>query len=308
MDKQLKDIKIKNSVLGRGLGALLGENIILSKDSNIINEVPIDKIETNPMQPRKFFDKQKLDELAFSIKENGIIQPITIKKINNDRYQLIAGERRLRASKIIGLKTVPAFIRKVNDDKLLELALVENIQRDNLNPIEIALSYQKLINECKFTQEKIAQRVGKKRSTITNFLRILKLPLDIQIALKENKISMGHAKALVNIKDKNIQLKILNKIILNNLSVRKVEELVKKIEINNPNKKENSPIELKNYTSKLKDLLKQRLDTKINIKINEKHIDKDDELLENIIGKGEIIIKFNSKEKLDDLIRIIAKK
>ncbi len=299
MSKNKEEIKLKNSVLGRGLGAIFGENIDIKKTSNSINEINIEQIQTNSMQPRKFFDNKKLEELSLSIKENGIIQPITIRKINENEYQLISGERRLRACKMVGLKTIPAYIRIANDKQLLEMALVENIQRANLNPIEISLSYQRLIEECGCTQEKIANKVGKKRSTITNFLRILKLPLDIQIALKEDKISMGHAKALVNIENESLQLKLLQKIILNNLSVRKVEELVKNIGAKKDNNK-NIPLELKEYTFNLKKELKEKLNTSINIKINE--VRKEG----NELKKGEIIIKFDSKEKFDEIINLIS--
>ncbi|MCP3659428.1 MAG: ParB/RepB/Spo0J family partition protein [Bacteroidetes bacterium] len=293
----------KNKVLGRGLEALLGENInYLGKKAEIIN-IPIDSIETNPMQPRKFFDKQKLEELAHSIKENGIIQPITVRKNkNNHKYQLISGERRFRASKLAGIIELPAYIREVNDDQLLELALVENIQRANLNPIEISLSYQRLIEECSFTQEEIAQKVGKKRSTISNFLRILKLPLDIQVALKDEKITMGHAKALINLNDKNLQLKLLEKIIINNLSVRKAEELVRNIDIPKT-KKITLSEEIKQNTLNIKNKLKTKFNTLVNIKINETNIMQNHK---EAIKKGEIIIKFDSQEKFNEIVKIIS--
>ncbi len=232
----------KKTALGRGLGALLqnvespAEEIKELKTMGSvaagIDFIPIDQIETNPFQPRKEFDEEALSELAESIKEQGIITPVTVRKVTNNRYQLIAGERRLRASKALNLKEIPAYIRVATDVQVLEMALVENIQRENLNAIEIALSYEALINDCNLTQEKLSQRVGKNRSTITNYLRLLKLPAEIQIALNNEKISMAHARAMINIEDPEKQLYMLHQTIEKDLSVRSVEALVKNL--NNP--------------------------------------------------------------------------
>ncbi|MCD6068055.1 MAG: chromosome partitioning protein ParB [Bacteroidetes bacterium] len=224
------------SALGRGLGALLenAKTDITTKGTGetaavvgSIASIPIKNIEANPFQPRTDFEEQALQELVDSIKEHGIIQPVTVRKLGFDKYQLISGERRFRASQIAGLKDIPAYVRIANDQEMLEMALVENIQRQELNPIEIALSYKRLIDECNLTQEKLADKVAKQRSTITNFLRLLKLPAEIQIGLKEKNISMGHARALINIEDKDLQLALFAKTIEENLSVREIEDLAK---------------------------------------------------------------------------------
>ncbi len=222
----------KKSVLGRGLGAILRNpnTDITSKSNNTvdnINNIDIDLISKNPFQPRTIFEKEELQELAHSIEILGIIQPITVRKLGNDKYQLISGERRLKASKLAGKKDIPAFIRIANDQQMLEMSLVENIQRSNLNPIDIAITYQRLIKECNLTQEKCSERVGKKRSTITNFLRLLKLPNEIQSLIKKGEISMGHARALINMNNYESQISLCNDIIANKYSVREVEEIVK---------------------------------------------------------------------------------
>ena len=219
----------KKNVLGRGLGALIegADTTASSAVSSSINEIEISRIVANPYQPRTTFDEEALSELAASIKEMGIIQPITLRKINDDHYQIIAGERRFRASKLAGLTTIPAYVRTANDEGMLEMALVENIQREDLDAIEIALSYQRLIDECKLTQEEMSDRVGKKRSTVTNYLRLLKLPAKIQKGIVEKTITMGHARALVNIKDSDMQLMIYDEILKNDFSVRRVEEIVR---------------------------------------------------------------------------------
>jgi ParB family chromosome partitioning protein len=224
------------SSLGRGLGALLenAKTDITTKGTGesaavvgSIATVPVKNIEANPFQPRTDFEEQALQELVDSIKEHGIIQPVTVRKLGYDKFQLISGERRFRASQLAGLKEIPAYVRVANDQEMLEMALVENIQRQELNPIEIALSYKRLIDECNLTQEQLADKVAKQRSTITNFLRLLKLPAEIQIGLKERNISMGHARALINIEDKDLQLALFAKTIEENLSVREIEDLAK---------------------------------------------------------------------------------
>lgn len=227
----------KRNALGRGLSALL-ENANTDITSNnklegegkvvgAIANIEISKIETNPFQPRTNFEEDALNELSASIKEHGIIQPITVRKLGYDKYQLISGERRFRASQLAGLTSVPAYIRIANDQAMLEMALVENIQRENLDAIEVAISYKRLIDECSLTQEQLSQKVSKQRSTITNYLRLLKLPVEIQLAIRNGDISMGHARALISVENVDLQLDIYNKIVLNDLSVRDVEDLAR---------------------------------------------------------------------------------
>ena len=229
--------KTTKRALGRGLDAILSspDTDITSKDisgnyvAGAIAELNIDEIESNPFQPRTDFDEIMLQELADSIKAQGVIQPITVRKMGRDQYQLIAGERRLKASKIAGLNRIPSFIRVANDEQMLELALIENIHRQDLNAIEVAISYQRLMEECVLTQEKLSERVGKNRSTITNFLRLLKLPPEIQVALRDSSITMGHARALITVEEESNQLHILKRIIADGLSVRQVEAMVRQI-------------------------------------------------------------------------------
>ncbi|NOU58756.1 ParB/RepB/Spo0J family partition protein [Marinifilum caeruleilacunae] len=282
----------KKSALGRGLGALIDDvdDVQAKPERNLSNEVEISKIEANPYQPRTKFDEEALNELAQSIKELGIVQPLTVRKINNNSYQLIAGERRFRAAKIAGLSKVPVYIRVADDDKMLELALVENIQREDLDSIEVAISYQRLIDEIKLTQESLSERVGKKRSTISNYLRLLKLPAEIQKGIREKRLLMGHARALVNVDDPKSQLDIFQLTVQNDFSVRKVEELVR--ELNNGKKENKAPSKSalpKEYES-LKDHLSNHFKTKVDLKRTNN-------------GKGKIIIPFKSD---DDLERILA--
>ena len=226
----------KKMALGKGLSAILNDPDIQNNASedggntilgNVI-EIPLDQITENPFQPRTNFNEEKLRELATSIRELGVVQPITVRKMGVNNYQLVAGERRFRASKSIQIKTIPAYVRTANDQESLEMALVENIQRQDLDPIEIALSYQRLIDEIKLTQNQLSERVGKKRSTVTNYLRLLKLDPIIQTGMRDGFVSMGHGRALINIEDTNIQLSIYEKIVAKGLSVRATEELVKK--------------------------------------------------------------------------------
>jgi len=226
----------RRNALGRGLGALLedsdtGRENLDGKRSPMprsgMDEIPLSEIEVNPFQPRTYFDKEALQELADSIKVQGIIQPITVRRLERNRYQLISGERRFQASKLAGLETIPAYVRTADDQQMLEMALIENIQRKDLNAIEIALSYQRLLSECDLKQEQLGERVGKNRTTVNNYLRLLKLPPDIQIGLRDNKISMGHARAIINVENVDAQLAIYNKIIKDDLSVRKVEAMVR---------------------------------------------------------------------------------
>jgi ParB family chromosome partitioning protein len=227
----------KKQALGRGLSALLKDapNITAASDKNSdkvvgnIIEIELNLIDVNPYQPRTYFDEESLRELASSIKELGVIQPITVRKLDGNKFQLVSGERRFRASKLIGNSTVPAYIRLANDQEMLEMALVENIQRKNLDPIEVALSYQRLIDEIKLTQEELSTRVGKKRSTVTNYLRLLKLDPILQTGMRDGFISMGHGRAIINVESSEDQLNIYEKILREKLSVRQTEELVKSL-------------------------------------------------------------------------------
>jgi len=292
----------KKQALGRGLSALLKdpENDIKSvEDKNAdkvvgnIVELELASIEVNPFQPRTNFNEETLKELASSIKELGVIQPITVRKLSFDNYQLVSGERRYRASKLVGLKTIPAYIRIANDQESLEMALVENIQRQDLDPVEIALSYQRLIDEIQLTQEQLSDRVGKKRSTIANYLRLLKLDPIIQTGMRDGFVSMGHGRALVNIDDKAIQLDIYEKIISETLSVRDTEILVR--EYQGTTKKNTTQSSVSNNSEKLPSYVKESLGditdylaTKVEIKVSKN-------------GKGKLTIPFHSKE---DFIRI----
>lgn len=294
----------KKQALGRGLSALLKdpENDIKSaSDKNAdkvvgnIVELDIDFIEVNPFQPRSNFNDEALQELAISIKELGVIQPITVRKLDFNKYQLVSGERRYRASKLIGLETVPAYIRIANDQESLEMALVENIQRQDLDPIEIALSYQRLIDEIQLTQEKLSDRVGKKRSTITNYLRLLRLDPIIQTGIRDGFMSMGHGRALVNIDVKEDQIALYEKIVENNLSVRETEKAVKNYQENkngttvSTKKSSSTPQFVSNGMSELN----RHLETNVDVKASEK-------------GKGKITISFNSVEEFNRLKKLIT--
>jgi ParB family transcriptional regulator, chromosome partitioning protein len=289
----------KKTGLGRGLSAILEspETDITSKDisgnyvAGAIANLQIGKIETNPFQPREDFDESSLAELAQSILEQGIIQPLTVRKMGYDKYQLISGERRFRAAKIAGIESVPCYIRVANDEQMLEWALIENIQRENLNAIEIAISYNRLIEECSLTQDELSKKVGKNRTTVTNFLRLLRLPAEVQAALRDGSVSMGHARTLVNVQDVSKQLIITRKIIAEGLSVREVEKMVRQLDkifspVTKPGK-----IALPLKYEVMKDSIQERLNRKI-------------ELNRTPRGKGSIIIPFVSD---DDLQSIISK-
>lgn len=288
----------KRNALGRGLGALIDGADSINEGGSPINEIPVQNIEANPFQPRSKFDEQGLKELAASIKELGIIQPITLRKVADNKYQIIAGERRYRASIIAGLKTIPAYVRIAQDEGMLEMALVENIQREDLDAIEVALSYQRLIDECKLTQETLSDRVGKKRSTISNYLRLLKLPTVIQKGIIDKSISMGHARSIVTITNTEDQLAIYQKILDEELSVRKVEELVRNFEEGNNEKelikasqpKEKYPVEY----GELKEHLSRFFNTKVDFALNNK-------------GKGKIVIPFGSTKDLERIMGILDK-
>ncbi len=278
----------KRNTLGRGLGSLL--NVSEKKvEESIFDEIQINKIEINKDQPRKSFNEEKIKELSLSIKQHGIIQPITVRRIDNDKFQLISGERRFRASKLIGNKTIPAFIRDTDDKNLLELALIENIQRENLNSIEIAISYKKLIDELKINQEKLGARVGKDRTTINNYLRLLKLPPTIQKGLKDNKIQMGHARSLIAIETSELQLKIYQLILVSKLSVRKTEELVR-----NLNKQKRSIPKEKSRTNNL-EKIESKLSSYFGTKITTQGDDK----------SGKIIIPYKSTNDLNRILELL---
>lgn len=283
----------KRNALGRGLGALIDDADQVREATSVSNEVELSKIQANPFQPRTNFDEEALQELATSIREIGIIQPLTLRKVNDDQYQIIAGERRFRAAKLAGLEKVPAFVREAGDEEMLELALVENIQREDLDAIEVALSYQRLIEECQLTQESLSERVGKKRSTVSNYLRLLRLPALIQKGIREQEISMGHARALVNIAEPETQVMIYRQIMKYDFSVRKVEEIVRKINSDDgegtskQKKAQNFPEEY----GELKNHLGKYFNTNVDFKINDK-------------GKGRIVIPFSDPKELERIIGI----
>lgn len=302
--------KNKKMGLGRGLGALLADQDatpasqqempsspvrVVPEITSSVNEISIDLVDTNPYQPRTHFDQDALRELSESIKLQGIIQPITVRKSENGRYQLISGERRLQASKLAGLRQIPAYVRTANDQQMLEMALIENIQRENLNAIEIALSYQRLMTECNLKQEELGERVGKNRTTVNNYMRLLKLPPAIQAAVRDSQISMGHARALVNMDDYDNQMKLFKKIIVEELSVRKVEEAVRNLalldETKNPPKKGVQRLDL----SGLQFQLSGFLGTKVIVKADD-------------TNKGEIKIPFTSKEELEKIVQALHAK
>ncbi len=294
-------MSIKRNALGKGLSALLenaSTDITTNNRANneigavvgAVTNLPLDQIEANPFQPRSHFEEQALNELAESIKIHGIIQPVTVRKMGYDRFQLISGERRFRASQLAGLEHVPAYVRVANDQAMLEMALVENIQRENLDAIEIAISYKRLIDECSLTQEQLSEKVSKQRSTVTNYLRLLKLPAEVQLGIREKKISMGHARALINVEKADDMVDIYHQIMENDLSVRDVEELTrdkKKIEPRLKHKNLTGDLDEK-YKDKIKSLSKQ-YGAKIELKSNTQ-------------GEGKLIIPFTNEDELDKLI------
>ena len=284
----------KQPALGRGLGALLeNSNTDITSISNATTSsvamVSIEFIEANPFNPRTHFEKEALNELCKSIETYGIIQPLTVRKLGRDKYQLISGERRFRASQLIGIREVPCYIRIANDQEMLEMALVENIQRENLNAIEIAISYERLLEECNFTQEQLSEKIAKSRSNIANHIRLLKLPIEIQSAVRDNLVSMGHARALVSVVDLEEQMTAFHQIITEKLSVRDTENLMKL-----PNKKK--AIKKVNFLSKAdvtqESFLADKLGSKITIQKSE-------------LGKGKITIQFNSEADLQRLIALL---
>jgi ParB family chromosome partitioning protein len=289
---------IKRSALGKGLSALLEtasdekmETIPSQVITGSISTIKLSQIETNPFQPRTEFDETALKELADSISQQGIIQPITVRKMGYDRYQIISGERRFRASKIAGLETVPVYIRLANDQAMLEMALVENIQRENLNALEVAISYQRLLEECNISQEELASKVGKDRTTVTNYLRLLKLPPQIQFAIRDNRITMGHARAIIAVNDVALQLKIYNDIVSQDLSVRKVEELVREhAPKKTASEKPASPTEIE--IKFIQERLSRRFETKTEIKHKQN-------------GSGNLVFSYFSKDDLNRLLELL---
>ncbi len=300
-------MSVKRNALGKGLSALLENantditNTKWEGEGKVVGAVAsieISKIETNPFQPRTNFEEQALNELAASIKEHGIIQPITVRKLGYDKYQLISGERRFRASQLAGLTSIPVYIRIANDQAMLEMALVENIQRENLDSIEVAISYKRLIDECSLTQEQLSQKVSKQRSTITNYLRLLKLPVEIQLAIRNGDVTMGHARALINIDNEDKQLDIYNQIVLNNLSVRDVEDLARgvKVEVTNTSNssttKQSTKAALSLDQQNIVNDLRALFNTKV--QMNREHS-----------GKGKIVIPFKSDTDLKRILDLL---
>ncbi len=302
----------KKKALGRGLSALLSDsptdekldvdNFPISSHSPAVDlapvsgmtEIPLEEIEVNPFQPRSHFDQEAILELAESIQVHGIIQPITVRRLADHQYQLISGERRFQASKLAGLKTIPVYLRSANDQQMLEMALIENIQRENLNAIEIALSYQRLMSECNLKQEELGERVGKNRTTVTNYLRLLKLPPDIQIAVRDNKLSMGHARAIINVEKAEEQLYIFQKAIREGLSVRKVEELVRELAEKSPSNSESASTQAPPASKEIAQLqskLSSHFGTRVVVKSDGK--------------KGDIRIPFLSVEDLNRILDIL---
>jgi len=292
----------KRPALGRGLSALLEDNktdvTADNRDAEFPKtvgsnaEIEISKIEANPFQPRTQFEEEALEELAQSIRELGIIQPVSVRKMGYDTYQLISGERRFRAAQLAGLTNIPAYIRIANDQSMLEMALVENIQRSELDAMEVAFSYKRLIEECNLTQEELSKRVGKKRSTISNYLRLLKLPALVQNGIRNNKISMGHARSLINMEDENAQVKLYEKIVEETLSVRKAEELAKASKSKSIKKPSNNPLPLSLVDKKIISELSGKLKVKVGFQRKD-------------AGQGKITIPFASEEELEQILKVI---
>ena len=286
------------NALGRGLDALISTDEVRPQGSSTINEIPLEQIEANPNQPRREFDPVALQELANSIREIGIIQPITLRQIEVNRFQIIAGERRWRASQIAGLRAIPAYIRTIKDENIMEMALVENIQREDLNAIEIALAYEHLMSSTGMTQEKVSERVGKSRTAIANYLRLLKLPAQVQMALQNKEIDMGHARALLAVDSPSLQVKLFKEIQKNGYSVRKVEEMVQKLkngeDVVSGKKKIAAKAKLPEEFNMLRSRLSDFLHTKVQMSCSPK-------------GKGKITIPFANEEELERIMNIFDK-
>lgn len=289
----------KQPALGRGLGALLqNSNTDITSSSGItvgsVSLISMEAIEANPFNPRTSFEKEALEELAKSIEVHGIIQPLTVRKMGRDNYQLISGERRFRASQLAGLKEVPAYVRIANDQTMLEMALVENIQREDLNAIEVALSYQRLMDECNMTQEQLSEKIAKSRSNIANYLRLLKLPDLIQAGVRDNLISMGHARALVAISDPLEQKRLFDEVVAHQLSVRDIENLIKAGSTNTSTSSPKKAVKLSSTQESYRTFLTERLATKVGI-----------EKTEN--GNGKVILHFSSDKELNRLLELLKK-
>lgn len=288
----------KYNTLGRGLDALISTDAVRTQGSSTINEIAIDQIEANPNQPRREFAPEALQELANSIREIGIIQPITLRQIADNRFQIIAGERRWRASQLAGLKALPAYIRTIKDENVMEMALVENIQREDLNAIEIALAYEHLLEGSGMTQEKVSERVGKSRTAITNYLRLLKLPAQVQMSLQNKTIDMGHARALLALDSPALQIKLFKEILKNGYSVRKVEELVQALKSGEDIESGKKKIVARNQLPETFNALKNRLTSFFNTKV---------QMTCSAKGKGKISIPFANEEELERIMNAFDK-
>ena len=289
-------MSLKRNALGRGLDSLISMDDAPATGTSAINEIAVDKITPNPDQPRTTFDQEALSELAASIRELGIIQPLSLRKTGHDTYQIIAGERRYRAALQAGLTTVPAYIRSANDTELTEMALIENIQREDLNAIEIALTFKKLIDQYELTQERLSERIGKKRATVANFLRLLKLPAVVQLGLRDKRVDMGHARALLSVDDPTMQLALYNEILKKGLSVRRVEELARKMREKGADQGNNDIQKgSKIFCNKDFDILKNHLSRRFNTPVT---------FSCDTSGKGKITFSFKSEDELERLIAI----
>lgn len=289
---------IKRNALGRGLDSLISMDDVQTGGSSAINEIPVEQIAPNPDQPRNFFDETALEELAVSIRELGIIQPLTLRKMANDSYQIISGERRFRAAKLVGLETVPAYIRTATDSELTEMALIENIQREDLNAIEIALTFKKLIEQYKLTQERLSERIGKKRATIANFLRLLKLPAEIQLGLRDRLVDMGHARAILMVEKPTLQLKLYNEIIKKSLSVRQVEALAKQYQEADEVGAVDTEASAKRLSNNDYKILEKHLSSAFSTSVK---------FSCDVNGKGKITFPFKNEMELERLITIFDK-
>ncbi len=288
----------KFNALGRGLDALISTEAVRTQGSSTINEIQIDQIQANPNQPRREFDEESLQELAHSIREIGIVQPITLRQIADNKFQIVAGERRWRASQIAGLKAIPAYIRTIDDETVMEMALVENIQREDLNAIEIALAYEHLMENSGMTQEKVAERVGKSRTAVANYLRLLKLPAQVQMALQKKEIDMGHPRALLSLESPSMQIKLFKEIQKNGYSVRKVEDLVRNFKSSETDGDELQKITLRPQLPKEFNVLKKRLSAFLNTQVQMSCSAK---------GKGKITIPFADEQELERIMNIFDK-
>lgn len=286
---------IKRQALGRGLNSLISMDDTPAQGSSAINDINISQISPNPDQPRRDFDEEALEELARSIRELGIIQPLSLRKVGADQYQIIAGERRYRAAKLAGLSSVPAYIRTANDTELTEMALIENIQREDLNAIEIALTFKKLIDHYNLTQERLSERIGKKRATVANFLRLLRLPADVQLGLRDKRIDMGHARALLSVEDPKVQLKLYEEILKEGLSVRRVEELAKKFREGSQEEPDVPKKATQTFSNKDFDILRDHLSSRFSTAVK---------VSCDASGKGKIAFSFKNEDELQRLIAI----